>query len=99
MRRLPLVLAASVLILAVRGAAAESVPFDDAGIVATESGGIDAALHADLDGDGDDDLVYASRLFSRVSWSRNDRNGYAARVSLFTQADVRRVIAADFDLD
>jgi hypothetical protein len=66
-----------------------------------EPGAIGAVVVADFDGDGDNDLAWASRTNSRVSLARNERStpGQYTRVTLKTVESVTRLAAADVDHD
>jgi FG-GAP-like repeat len=50
------------------------------------------ALPADLDGDGDQDIVAASRLDDTIAWYRNDGAGSFTNVPIDTNADAARAV-------
>jgi hypothetical protein len=91
-------LAVLALILPCAQVGAEALPFS----VPVPIGGADGAaglISADLDRDGDPDLIYAQRDAARVAWSRRESDGYAAPQTLFAREGVIAIAVADFDAD
>jgi hypothetical protein len=92
--------AVACLALATAGRAAE-VPFEPKPVVAAGAELPDSALSADLDGDGDLDLLLASGDAGSVSWYENSGAGSfeTQRVISSAAGAVRSVLAADLDVD
>ena len=79
-----------------------TVPFGDQQLVDDTADGVRMARPADLDGDGDDDLLVAIELGDQVAWYQNvdGIGGFGPRnVISTTQNGPRAVYAADLDGD
>ncbi len=86
--------------LAFACSAADAAPLDfsDSTMLAAEEGAVDDAVLADFDGDGDNDIAWASSGNGRVSFLANT-GGAGVRATLLQIASVKHVATADVDLD
>ena len=91
----------TVLLLTMFSTAAwPGVPFAEH-LVSTNANGAHSIFGADLDGDGDTDLVAASRLDGKIAWWRNNGDSPPSFTEFFigTSFDVRRAVGADLEGD
>ncbi|MGQ0502421.1 MAG: FG-GAP-like repeat-containing protein, partial [Panacagrimonas sp.] len=82
-------------------ARAVDVPFTTANI-ATTADGANSTFSADLDGDGDLDVLSASRYDDKIAWYENDGGAtpaFTLRIISTTADGARSVHAADLDGD
>jgi hypothetical protein len=86
------------LAFACNAAAAAPLDFSGPTALAAEDGVVDSAALADFDGDGDNDIAWASSANGRVSFLSNS-GGAGVRATLLQIASVKHVATADVDLD
>jgi hypothetical protein len=80
---------------------AVNVPFGLQQIISTEADGAQSAYAADLDGDGDLDVLSASEFDNKIAWYQNNgAGGFGPQQIISTEAgSARSVFAADLDGD
>ena len=88
----------TMVLLVVTGALAGEVPFDTTATVESGFGGARCVFAADIDGDGDDDLVGGASDDDLVLWWEND-GSWTPRLVDSTFNGVEHVQAADVDGD
>jgi len=70
------------------------------GVISTNADGASSVYAIDLDGDGDNDVLSASRNDNKIAWYRNDGQGTFTEITITTNLDfVYDLYAIDIDGD